>query len=211
MAGNPVMRTLLCLLFIIVVWTPGSGCSPEKNSEKNTGPAAAGTEERQQTTRSALRSPKTGPEKSLPQGTASETDQGKNVPAAESATARSTGQTPPAEIVILSGLWKTHTRGPVRLSHEKHIRIHKINCDECHHIFKDGKNTWKKGMAVAKCETCHNEPTIKGVKKLPPDLQKKNLKLAFHNTCLGCHRQVKGKTPETKAPVKCAQCHAKKS
>jgi hypothetical protein len=77
-------------------------------------------------------------------------------------------------------------------------------------VYKDGKNTWKEGDAVQKCDACHTEATIEGEKKLPPDQQKLNLKLAFHNNCIPCHQKLKKETPDTKAPVTCAQCHPQK-
>lgn len=111
------------------------------------------------------------------------------------------------EIEIKAGLWQAHTKTPVKLSHKKHAEEYKVACAECHHVYKDGQNTWKEGDQVEKCEKCHTEPTIQGEKKLPPEQQKLNLKLAFHNNCQGCHQKLKKDKPDTKAPVTCAQCH----
>ncbi len=119
-------------------------------------------------------------------------------------------QTPPANMELYSPLWKTHKKSAVEFQHEKHYKDYKIPCNECHHIYKDGKNVWKEGMEVKKCEECHNEPTIKGEKRLSPELQKKNLKLAFHNNCIGCHKKVKKENPKTKAPTTCSKCHPRK-
>ena len=119
-------------------------------------------------------------------------------------------QTPPAVIELYSPLWKTHKKSAVKFAHEKHSKDYKVPCTECHHVYKDGKNVWKEGMEVKKCESCHNEPTVKGEKRLPPDLQKKNLKLAFHKNCVGCHKELKKKNPKTKAPKTCIKCHPKK-
>ncbi len=129
---------------------------------------------------------------------------------AEESIENSGDGTPPAEFVLVSKLWQTHTKGAPNFTHEKHIKTHKIECDECHHIYEDEKNIWKVDMPVEKCEKCHNDPTIKGEKKLEPDIQKKNLKLAFHNNCKVCHKTLKKEKPETKAPVTCKQCHPKK-
>lgn len=111
------------------------------------------------------------------------------------------------EFDIKAGLWANPTKAPVKLTHKKHAEDHKVACTECHHIYKDGKNVWKDGDSVEKCDKCHNEPTIQGEKKLSPEQQKLNLKLAFHNNCWPCHRKFKKDNPETKAPVTCAQCH----
>jgi hypothetical protein len=117
---------------------------------------------------------------------------------------------PPAEILILSPLWKEHTRAGVAFTHENHEKKYKISCNECHHIYENGKNVWKKGMPVSRCEVCHNEETVKGETKLSPDAKKKNLKLAFHGNCQGCHRKLKKENSESKAPTICGKCHSKK-
>ncbi len=117
---------------------------------------------------------------------------------------------PPAEILILSPLWKKHTRPGVGFSHENHEKKYQIACMDCHHIYEDGKNVWEKGMPVSKCEICHNEGTVKGETKLSPDVKKKNLKLAFHGNCRGCHRKLKRENSESKAPTVCSKCHSRK-
>lgn len=116
-------------------------------------------------------------------------------------------QQAPDNITIKAALWPTPTKAPVELTHKKHAEDYKIACTECHHVMKDGKNVWKQGDPVEKCDKCHNEPTIQGEKKLPPDQQKLNLKIAFHDNCLGCHQKLKKDKPDTKAPVTCTQCH----
>jgi Class III cytochrome C family len=113
----------------------------------------------------------------------------------------------PDEITIKSALWPSPTKTAPQFTHKKHATEHKVACNECHHVYKDGKNVWKEGDQVDKCAKCHDEPTIQAEKKLPPDQQKKNLKLAFHNNCIPCHQKLKKENPATKAPVTCAQCH----
>jgi len=112
-------------------------------------------------------------------------------------------------ITIYAKLFKKHTKGPVKLTHDKHSKDYKIACNECHHVYENGKNVWKEGKDVDKCEVCHNEPTVKREKTLPPDLQKKNLKMAFHNNCRACHKKIKKENPAIKAPTKCNECHKK--
>lgn len=111
------------------------------------------------------------------------------------------------EIVIKSALWPTPTKAAVAFTHKKHAVDYKIACADCHHKFEAGKNVWKEGDAVDKCEVCHNEPTVQGEKKLPPEQQKLNLKLAFHENCQGCHQKLKKEKPDTTAPVTCTGCH----
>jgi len=111
------------------------------------------------------------------------------------------------EFEIKAGLWPAPTKGPVKFTHKKHAEDYKIACADCHHVYKDGKNVWKQGDQVDRCEKCHTEPTIQGEKKLPPDQQKLNLKIAFHDNCQGCHQKLKKEKPDTKAPVTCTGCH----
>ena len=121
----------------------------------------------------------------------------------------------PDEVDILAKLWTKHTKGPVKLEHKKHNEEYKIKCTECHHVYDDEKdkkkNTWKEGEEVKKCMDCHNEPTIKGEKKLPEDKKKLNLKLAMHTNCQGCHKKLKKKDKEKykKIPTTCIKCHTK--
>jgi hypothetical protein len=118
-------------------------------------------------------------------------------------------QKQPDVIQLKPALWPTPTKSPVKFDHKKHVQDYKIACTECHHVFKDGKNVWKEGDPVQKCDACHNEPTITGEMKLPPEKQKLNLKIAFHKNCQGCHMALKKKDPAkyAKIPVTCAQCH----
>ncbi|NIQ91738.1 cytochrome C [candidate division KSB1 bacterium] len=118
----------------------------------------------------------------------------------------------PDDITIQAKLWKNHTKSPVKLSHKKHSEEYGAKCADCHHVIENGKNVWKEGDKVQKCMECHNEPTIKGEKKLPKDKQALNLKLAFHNNCQGCHKKLKkkDKVKYKDIPTTCIKCHPKK-
>lgn len=90
--------------------------------------------------------------------------------------------------------------GPVRFTHDKHAEDYGIACEECHHIYADGKNVWTPDDSVDSCESCHDpaEPTD----NIPM------LEVAFHQNCTGCHKQVKeGEGPNASAPVMCSGCH----
>jgi hypothetical protein len=120
-------------------------------------------------------------------------------------------QEAPDTFVIKATLWKEHTKSGVEFSHKKHATEYGGKCTECHHVYKDGKNVFKEGDKVQKCQECHNEPTIKGEKKLPDAQQKLNLKLAFHGNCQGCHKDLKKKDKAKYAniPTTCIKCHPK--
>lgn len=118
-------------------------------------------------------------------------------------------QTPPDVITIKAGIYETLTKSPVEFTHKKHAEDYSIACAECHHVYENGQNVWKEGDPVQKCEKCHTEATVQAEKKLPPDQQKLNLKLAFHNQCIPCHRDLKKENPNTIAPTTCQGCHPK--
>jgi hypothetical protein len=131
----------------------------------------------------------------------------KGVPSAEDTRAVPDTGDVTKEMIIVSSLFKTHTKGEVRFTHERHAKEYRIACTECHHVYKDGENVWQQGMPVEKCQDCHDEATVRGEKTLAPDVQKRNLKLAFHENCVTCHRDVKKENPDTTAPTTCTKCH----
>ncbi len=116
-------------------------------------------------------------------------------------------QQAPEKITLKPSIWPTETKTPVEFSHKKHSAEYKVACDQCHHVMKDGKNVWKEGDEVKKCETCHTEATTQGEMKLPPDQKKLNLKIAFHTKCQTCHKKAKAEKPDSKAPTTCTGCH----
>ncbi|MBS3906788.1 MAG: cytochrome c3 family protein [Syntrophaceae bacterium] len=83
--------------------------------------------------------------------------------------------------------------GKVTFTHKKHIDNYKIDCLKCHH-------TWKKGETTGKmCKDCHKAKTegkVLGTKE------------AFHNSCKGCHDDLK-KANKPTGPAGCTQCHVK--
>ncbi|MFP3869518.1 MAG: cytochrome c3 family protein [Syntrophobacteria bacterium] len=115
----------------------------------------------------------------------------------------------PDVITLEDTLWSEHTKSPVTFFHKKHSEEYSIACDECHHVYKDGENVWKEGDPVQKCHECHTEPTVTGERRLSEEQQKLNLKLAFHNNCMGCHRELKMQDREKykDIPTMCSQCH----
>jgi hypothetical protein len=103
----------------------------------------------------------------------------------------------PKEIVIENKGYSLDTKGPVTFQHAKHTVDLKIACTDCHHVYKDGKNTLQKGQPIQKCSACHDVKESKG--------NTKKLQLAYHTNCKDCHKTLK------KGPVdKCTDCHAKK-
>ena len=111
----------------------------------------------------------------------------------------------PDEIVIDNKGWPRDTYEPVKLSHTKHGTEYKVQCKECHHVYKDGKNLWEEGQKVQKCSECHNVYKLgKDLKDATPEETKLSLFKAYHDNCKGCHKK------QSKGPFKCNECHAKK-
>ncbi len=97
---------------------------------------------------------------------------------------------------LLDPAFKSHQRCPVRFFHDKHNQKAAIyDCSVCHHLYKDGKLI-KGAMSIGmKCSQCH---AIK-----PTDTNNIDLMKAYHNLCIGCHKNKK------KGPITCGECHKK--
>jgi len=117
----------------------------------------------------------------------------------------------PDVVKMESKVYPKHTKPIVTLSHKKHSVDYKIACTECHHVYKDGKNTWKEGDEVKKCDACHCEPKKpKGdkTKMKKAEKIKKYHYSAIHANCRDCHKQLK-KEKKATGPVTCVKCHVK--
>jgi hypothetical protein len=73
-----------------------------------------------------------------------------------------------------------HRKPPILFTHKAHSESYGAKCVDCHHT---GKNE--------KCSVCHMRRDQGNII---------NLKGAFHQQCLGCHRKSSG-------PKACGRCH----
>jgi Class III cytochrome C family len=116
------------------------------------------------------------------------------------------------------------TKGDVPFSHKKHsedyvkayAKIYPNGCGDCHHDDK-GKPIagLKADSKVQACIECHKKCGEAPKGKDAPKLDKKQ-KLdyhseAFHDNCIGCHKEFNKEFKPKKAPVTCNDCHPKKS
>ena len=120
----------------------------------------------------------------------------------------------PDNVLMDSKVYKKHKKALVNLSHKKHNVDHKIGCTDCHHVYKDGKNVWKKDDPVQKCDACHSEAKAPKVKKGEPKIPKmekikKYHYSAIHANCVGCHKDLKKADKTRVIPTKCTECHPK--
>ncbi len=88
-------------------------------------------------------------------------------------------------------------RSPVKFSHATHSE--ELECTECHHIYEysggERENVW--AGEEQKCSDCH---------KLMTEDKKLDLRTAFHENCMGCHRKMTKEGGKT-GPVTCGECH----
>ena len=114
----------------------------------------------------------------------------------------------PETITMDSKVYPEHKKSLVIFSHQKHNVDYQIACSECHHVYQDGKNVWKEGDEVKKCDCCHAGAKAPSGEKLSKGEKIKGYHYsAIHENCKGCHKAVnkEGKA----APTKCTECHLK--
>ena len=107
-------------------------------------------------------------------------------------------------------------RAPVEFNHGKHFSF---DCRKCHH-------KWEGNAKITNCTTSNCHDLLKAPKKPTKYLAYtedgiKYYKYAFHQTCIGCHKEIKVKqekmemlykASETKkkiVPTSCNECHPK--
>ena len=98
-------------------------------------------------------------------------------------------------VVINDDVFDSPQRPPAVFVHDEHNEIAEIEeCNQCHHIYEDGKLVEDESSEDQSCSDCHEE-NGSGNK---PSLIK-----AFHQNCKGCHLEKK------KGPIMCGQCHVR--
>ena len=99
-------------------------------------------------------------------------------------------------IVIDNSVFQNAQRPPAVFKHDEHNELALIEeCNECHHVYADGKRLEDESSEDQRCTECHELQAI-GSK---PGLVK-----AFHTNCKSCHREQK------RGPLMCGQCHIRK-
>ncbi len=94
-----------------------------------------------------------------------------------------------------NSVFENPQRTPSIFHHDEHNEAAGIeDCNECHHVYEDGKKVEDESSEDQRCSDCHGIKTVDG----QPSLVK-----AFHENCKGCHEK------EKKGPIMCGQCHVK--
>jgi hypothetical protein len=107
------------------------------------------------------------------------------------------GPTEPKPVSTLqSNKFQPRTKGPVLFRHQPHEAAG-LKCAECHHDYVHGRDQWRQGLPVQKCEACHLVQSRAG---------QLDLKNAFHRQCKACHLKFRQRGC-TSGPTKCQDCH----
>jgi len=97
--------------------------------------------------------------------------------------------------VLDNSVFENPQRPQVPFQHDRHNELAHIDeCNECHHVYEDGKRIEDDSSEGQLCSECHG---------LKANGNQPALMKAFHLNCKGCHVQRK------KGPVMCGECHQK--
>lgn len=97
--------------------------------------------------------------------------------------------------VIEDDGFQKRQRPPAVFKHDDHNQLAEIEtCNECHHIYDNGKKQEDESSEDQLCSECHTEKSSGN---------QPGLKKAFHLNCKGCHQAKK------KGPIMCGQCHVR--
>jgi len=95
--------------------------------------------------------------------------------------------------VVDNSAFENPRRAPALFAHDAHNEKAGIDeCNECHHVYEDGKKLEDESSEDESCADCHS---------LADEGSKPSLVKAFHRNCKGCHEEKKA------GPVMCGECH----
>lgn len=96
---------------------------------------------------------------------------------------------------IDNSVFEQPERVSVLFKHDEHNEKADIeNCNECHHLYEDGKKIEDESSEDQYCSDCH---------EMEASGRKPALMQAFHMNCKGCHLDQKA------GPITCGECHNK--
>lgn len=95
--------------------------------------------------------------------------------------------------VIDNSVFEDPQRVPSVFQHDTHNESAEIEeCNECHHLYEDGKKVDDESSEDQRCGDCHGTRDDGAM----PSLLK-----AFHRNCKGCHLE------KNTGPIMCGECH----
>ena len=96
-------------------------------------------------------------------------------------------------VFVDNSMFKNPQRMPSNFRHDIHNeKAGIVDCNVCHHVYKDGKFIEDESSEDKRCIDCHQ---LKNMGKKP------SLMRAYHMNCKGCHAKKKA------GPVMCGECH----
>ncbi len=99
-------------------------------------------------------------------------------------------------MVVDNSVFDNPQRTSSLFKHDEHNEAAGLeDCNECHHIYEEGKKVEDESSEDQSCSECHGME-VSGSNSLP-------LMKAFHTNCKGCHVKA------GKGPVMCGECHVK--
>ena len=98
-------------------------------------------------------------------------------------------------VVIDNSVFENPQRPPAVFKHDEHNELAQIEeCNECHHVYEEGKRLEDESSEDQRCAECHELHDVG---------DKPGLVKAFHTNCKSCHREQK------REPLMCGQCHVR--
>jgi hypothetical protein len=98
--------------------------------------------------------------------------------------------------VVSSDAFTRSQRPAAVFPHDAHNEKASIeNCNQCHHVYEEGKLVEDESSEDRRCSDCHG---LEDAGRQP------GLMKAFHLNCKGCHQEQK------KGPVMCGECHVRR-
>jgi formate-dependent nitrite reductase cytochrome c552 subunit len=98
------------------------------------------------------------------------------------------------EFVEDSGFASSMRPKPTFMHDEHNEKAGIEECNECHHVYEDGKLVEDESSEDQECSECHGAEGD----EFPMELVRR-----YHLNCRGCHQAAKA------GPVACGECHAK--
>jgi hypothetical protein len=101
------------------------------------------------------------------------------------------------DMTVVSSEAFTQPRRPAAVfPHDAHNERARIEtCNQCHHVYVDGKLVEDESSEDRRCSDCHG---LEDAGRQP------GLMKAFHLNCKGCHQSQK------KGPLMCGECHVRR-
>ena len=97
--------------------------------------------------------------------------------------------------IVDNSVFDKPIRAPSVFRHDEHNQAAELEeCNECHHIYEDGKKMEDESSEDSRCADCHDKKDSGN---------RLGLRKAYHANCKGCHLEKK------KGAVMCGECHIK--